>query len=381
MKRLRSVVLASALALLSAGVVVPALPAQASARSIDGQPTSRIVGGARVNQSRTPTPWYVLLKPHLDSKDWVCGGTAVSSRWIVTAAHCVFGQSPSDIAASEAYLNPAGWRREAVIRWKSIYVHPSYNDATEENDIALIATATAMPVATLPYTASNSGPSLGTAMTAFGFGRTSDGGYMSQFLRSVAIQDEAGQTGSCGQYGNTYKSRSMICGGIPQGGADSCQGDSGGPLTAWAGKETLVGIVSWGNGCGRAGFPGIYTRVSTYASWIGSTTGVAGNPIVASRLAPAKLVAAKPCKSRTCKLQKGRSLRLGITNIGGSSASWRVSTSKLTRSKSAGTLHSGRTTYVKVKAKTKKRTCAKVSVVSGGHRLTSFRVALNGAKC
>lgn len=371
----------SALALLGAGVVAPALPAQAAAPSIDSQPTSRIVGGSQVKQSATPTPWYVLLNPRLNNKDWVCGGTAVSSRWIVTAAHCVFGQNPSEIAASEAYLNPAGWGRETAIRWKSIRVHPNYNDGTQENDIALIETVTPMSVVALPFTANAAGPSLGTAMTAFGFGRTTDGGYLSQFLRSVSIQDEAGLTGSCGQYGNSYKSRSMICGGVPQGGADSCQGDSGGPLTAWAGKETLVGIVSWGSGCGKAGYPGIYTRVSTYASWIQSMTGVAGNTVGVSRLAPAKLVAAKPCKTKACKLSKGRALRLRITDVGGAAAAWRVSTSKLAKSKSAGTLHSGRTANIKVIAKTKKRTCAKVSAASGSRRLTSFRVALNGAKC
>ncbi|MGB5017186.1 MAG: serine protease [Candidatus Nanopelagicales bacterium] len=379
MKRLLSALVAgSALALLGAGVVAPA---HAGTARIDGQPASRIVGGAPVNQSNTPTPWYVLLHPRLDRQDWVCGGTALSSRWIVTAAHCVFGQSAGEVAASEALVNPAGFERETPIRWKSIYVHPNYTSATEENDIALIQTATAMPITALPYTANNSGPSLGTAMTAFGFGRTSDGGYLSRFLRSVKIQDEAGQTGGCGQYGTSYKSRSMICGGIPQGGADSCQGDSGGPLTAWAGRETLVGIISWGNGCGRAGFPGVYTRVSTYAAWIGSTTGVAGNPTVVSRLAPAKLVAAKPCRTRTCKLKKGHALRLSITNLGGSSAGWRVSTSKLTRSKTTGTLRSGQTTQVKVTAKTKNRTCAKVSAISGSRRLTSFRVSLNGARC
>ena len=54
-----------------------------------------------------------------------------------------------------------------------------------------------------------------------------------------------------------------------QGGADSCQGDSGGPLSC---NGKLTGIVSFGIGCGRPMYPGIYTKVEMYASWIESLT-------------------------------------------------------------------------------------------------------------
>lgn len=64
---------------------------------------------------------------------------------------------------------------------------------------------------------------------------------------------------------------SQLCAGLRQGGKDSCQGDSGGPLW-WQNPETqrriLVGIVSNGRGCARPGYPGVYTRVSKYFTWI-----------------------------------------------------------------------------------------------------------------
>ena len=70
---------------------------------------------------------------------------------------------------------------------------------------------------------------------------------------------------------------SMICAGLPEGGKDSCQGDSGGPFTCGEGEDlSVVGIVSWGIGCARQGYPGVYTETSYFVDWVLET--IAANP-------------------------------------------------------------------------------------------------------
>ncbi|KAL1423037.1 hypothetical protein MTO96_021427 [Rhipicephalus appendiculatus] len=109
-----------------------------------------------------------------------------------------------------------------------------------------------------------------------GWGTTREGGYTSDVLQAVSVPTVG--DGTCYYryfsfwslfIGGNIHYDSMFCAGERRGGKDSCQGDSGGPAVQYVdGQAMLVGIVSWGEGCARAGKPGVYTEVSYFIDWI-----------------------------------------------------------------------------------------------------------------
>ena len=105
-----------------------------------------------------------------------------------------------------------------------------------------------------------------------GWGATSEGGDVSDTLLkvSVPVVDNSTCAEKYSASGSNYDKASMFCAGVPEGGKDSCQGDSGGP--AYVGGK-LAGIVSWGQGCARKDFPGVYTNVGNDYSVISSHLG------------------------------------------------------------------------------------------------------------
>lgn len=107
----------------------------------------------------------------------------------------------------------------------------------------------------------------GTEAAVYGWGDTTGSGAYASVLRSARVQvlpDSDCERAYPGGREGTYKASAMLCAGDPAGGRDACQGDSGGPLVA---RGRLIGLVSWGSGCGRAGSPGVYTRVSAALEW------------------------------------------------------------------------------------------------------------------
>jgi len=267
-----AVVALVALALLSASFVGPT-PAGAITAGPSGGGPPEIVGGQVAARGEFPYNVGLLDRAEPDSY-WAqfCGGSLIGRSTVLTAAHCVEGTSPAqlDVLVRATRLDNSGVRKPVA----RIIRHPQYNANTSAYDVAIVrlrspvtnfsgGLAGLIPVVS-PNQAALWAP--GRTATVTGWGLTSDGGDASTVLRKVSVpivSDSACQ----GAYGSEMISSVMVCAG--QAGRDSCQGDSGGPLAVRNGAGWVqVGLVSWGDGCGDPGFPGVYTEVAAVRPWI-----------------------------------------------------------------------------------------------------------------
>ncbi|KAL4239196.1 Suppressor of tumorigenicity 14 protein [Mactra antiquata] len=231
-----------------------------------------IVGGqeAAVGQF----PWQVGL---VNQGYLICGGTyingsAAGSIKVVTAAHCLGGGNPNTNHYSVVFgMHDTGITTGRVLlSVSSLTRHPSYNSNTLTNDVAVIGFTSHSSVLTSTFASPASLPSRsyysGEPVVVSGWGTTSEGGSSSNVLRFVnktmISLAECENTGNSGDLDAT-----MLCAG--ETGKDACQGDSGGPLVANRSSIIeLVGVVSWGYGCGRENYPGVYADAFYLKNWI-----------------------------------------------------------------------------------------------------------------
>ncbi|CAH1104306.1 unnamed protein product [Psylliodes chrysocephalus] len=219
----------------------------------------RIIGGKNANI--TECPYQVSLRKY-DSH--ICGGTIFHNKYILTAAHCASNgvASSFSIRAGSSYSIKGG----TIVKVCSIYNHENYSAETMENDIAILKLCTPLTFSNyiLPITLADGSESIAAGRNALvsGWGFKIEEGAVSNILQKVTVPFITNARCKV-LYPDEIITDGMLCAGLGQ--KDACQGDSGGPLRA-SGK--LVGIVSWGYGCARPQFPGVYTKVAKYRKWI-----------------------------------------------------------------------------------------------------------------
>ncbi|XP_063195236.1 coagulation factor IX-like isoform X1 [Chroicocephalus ridibundus] len=250
---------------------VSAVPqfAQTNVSSTLEQNGARITGGTLCHRGHCP--WQVLIR---NSRDiGFCGGSLISSRWVVTAAHCLDLVRPHHVTIGDFDKYQREFKEQKIGVERS-WTHPHYDSNDYNSDIALlylsgdvIFNEYALPICLpSPGLAALLGEEGRVGMVS-GWGATHDRGSTLRFLMKVRLPIVAMET--CQRATDRLVTDNMFCAGYRAEAADACKGDSGGPFTmSYHNTWFLLGIVSWGEGCAEEGKYGVYTRVSNYLPWI-----------------------------------------------------------------------------------------------------------------
>lgn len=232
--------------------------------------TVRIINGKDAKANAYPF-MTALISAKNDNIAPFCGASFIGGRYVLTAAHCVEGESSASthvwIGGHDISLPNSGKR----VKVAQIYRHEQYNSETNDNDVAIVELVedvtgvTPINIITPEIEASLAD---GFEFTVMGWGNVKTQGspqYPEKLQEvNVPLYNRA-------QCNSDYRgiSEQMMCAGFVEGGKDSCQGDSGGPLVfKQNGKWYQAGVVSFGNGCAQANAPGVYARLSKFNQWL-----------------------------------------------------------------------------------------------------------------
>ncbi|XP_064553938.1 trypsin-1 [Drosophila montana] len=244
-------------------LAVPPPPAPQLRLRLDG----RIVGGIEVTIKDYPYQISLQRNYHM------CGGSLIADGWALTAAHCVENANVQSLRVRiGATRKDSGGVLADIQR---VHRHPKYDPRIIDYDFALLElaqyNATNITQAFVQLPKQNEDIPDGTPVTITGWGNTQNAEESTDVLRAVTVP-KVNQTQCTLAYDNFGNiTDRMLCAGLQEGGKDACQGDSGGPLAA---HGKLWGVVSWGFGCAKPEYPGVYSRVAAVRDWIVSVSGV-----------------------------------------------------------------------------------------------------------
>ena len=254
------------------------LPAAAGGATIRGS----VVGGSEASGADWPFIAALVVRGEPAAQSQFCGGTVTDSLHIVTAAHCVEGESADriDVVVGRTRLDESGGQRVAV---DSLAVQPQYDNDTLNHDVAILTLSEPLNAPATLAPAGSGEAALGRAGQGV---RVAGWGYVNESpLTTPEVLQEAPLTimgpTRCRRGYDGFDTNLAICAGTVGGGPPgTCQGDSGGPLVGGTpGDLRLVGIVSFGSDrCADPEIPAGYTRVSSESAFISEQVGGAAPP-------------------------------------------------------------------------------------------------------
>ncbi|KAL7734068.1 hypothetical protein ACLKA6_011753 [Drosophila palustris] len=222
--------------------------------SADGQ---RIVGGQETSIEQVPYLVYLRQRGR-----FICGGSLLTPRRVLSAAHCVYGASPKDYTV-HAGASRLEEQAPVVRNVANFHIAPDYTPSNFDMDVAILQLTTSAPltsgqVATIALCRTPPSTNAYVRISGWGVTRENNRDPAAQ-VRTTNVRVLSHLECQLAYAGQAKLSDSMLCAAI-RGIRDSCSGDSGGPLVY---RGQVCGIVSWGFGCARAAYPGVYTSLAS----------------------------------------------------------------------------------------------------------------------
>uniref|UniRef100_A0A673AQT2 Chymotrypsin-like elastase family member 2A n=1 Tax=Sphaeramia orbicularis TaxID=375764 RepID=A0A673AQT2_9TELE len=229
----------------------------------------RVVSGEDVRPHSWP--WQISVQSDSSGR-WrhVCGGTLISSTWVLTAAHCI----------KYVHINTENWSLTATTGQELQHVPVFTINDSHLNDIAMIKLPSPVSFSDTiaPACLPDRGVVLPHGASCFvtGWGRLSTSGPLADILQQALLPVVGHETCSQPDWWSVLATDDMVCAG-GDGITAGCNGDSGGPLNCQNpdGSWEVHGVVSFGSGQGCNVFqkPTVFTKVSSYISWINTVSG------------------------------------------------------------------------------------------------------------